>query len=429
MSLFEMSNQSFNVASVLYAIAFVLYAGQLVSAKAVFAKGSTWTARLAWLTHTAALALRWRDAGLGHPPWTNLYESLVFFGWGVMGVHLILELRMKFQLTGVFATAVTFAAMGVASLHPHKEIEPLVPALQSWWLLFHVFMACIAYAFFLGSSFVCVFYLLKDRVRQETLTGAAALVCALFLAIAAGKTFFATGQIEFFKVANMNGQDVIMNFKDQAGNPVKEFVSIPGAAGIFWPLLAFYVLAGAVLLSPASRGRKWARAGYALFFLAAAAHAVILAKILSAPRHVEGLALKSNPYRFAAVVMTFGIAGFFGALLRWKDRLLARLPELGVLDRWGYEAILLGVPFMTLNLVSGAVWAYYAWGRYWGWDPKETWALITWLIYVLYLHMRILGGWRGRKTAVISVLGFFVVIFTYLGVNLVISGLHSYATG
>ena len=83
---------------------------------------------------------------------------------------------------------------------------------------------------------------------------------------------------------------------------------------------------------------------------------------------------------------------------------------------------------MTLNLISGAVWAYYAWGRYWGWDPKETWALITWFIYVIYLHMRILGGWKGRKTALISIFGFFVVIFTYLGVNLVISGLHSYAT-
>jgi cytochrome c-type biogenesis protein CcsB len=83
---------------------------------------------------------------------------------------------------------------------------------------------------------------------------------------------------------------------------------------------------------------------------------------------------------------------------------------------------------MTLNLVSGAVWAYYAWGRYWGWDPKETWALITWFVYVVYMHMRVLGGWKGRKTALISLAGFFVVIFTYLGVNLVISGLHSYAT-
>jgi cytochrome c-type biogenesis protein CcsB len=84
---------------------------------------------------------------------------------------------------------------------------------------------------------------------------------------------------------------------------------------------------------------------------------------------------------------------------------------------------------MTLNLISGGVWAYYAWGRYWGWDPKETWALITWFIYVIYLHTRVLAGWKNRRTALISVFGFFVVIFTYLGVNLVISGLHSYATG
>ena len=81
---------------------------------------------------------------------------------------------------------------------------------------------------------------------------------------------------------------------------------------------------------------------------------------------------------------------------------------------------------MTIGIITGAAWAEYAWGSYWSWDPKETWSLITWFIYAAFLHARLARGWRGKKTAVLSIVGFAAVIFTYLGVNLVISGLHSY---
>jgi len=93
-----------------------------------------------------------------------------------------------------------------------------------------------------------------------------------------------------------------------------------------------------------------------------------------------------------------------------------------------YEYVKSGTrfPFMTLILITGAIWAHEAWGRYWGWDPKETTALVTWLIYAAYIHARRTRGWAGRKAAAISVLGFFSVLFTYLGANLVLSGLHSY---
>lgn len=423
MSLFSWSNQCFNGASIFYALAFFLYAGQLISSKKFFTVGGPWLGRVAWVLHTSALIIRWVDAGVAHPPWTNLYESLVFFSWAVMGAHLFVEVRYGFKLSGVFATAVTFAAMGIASLHPHKEIEPLVPALQSWWLLFHVFMASIAYAFFLASSFFSVFYLLKDKVKLEKMSAVAALVCCFFLCIAAGKAFFLHSDFQFYKVAQMNGQDVIMNMKDANGAKMQQFVSVPGAAYLLWPLLFLYIAAGALLFSP--KREKWGRRA---FLVALAVHTAFLLDLLLAPLFVSQMALKSNPYRLAAVVMTFGIVVFFAALFKWKNQVIAKLPSTDVLDRYGYETITVGIPFMTLNLVSGAVWAYYAWGRYWGWDPKETWALITWFVYVIYLHMRILGGWKGRKTALISLAGFFVVIFTYLGVNLVISGLHSYAT-
>jgi hypothetical protein len=348
MTLFEASNQSFNVASVLYAVAFFLYAGQLVSNKKLYNAGASWVARSAWAMHTLALVLRWMFAGLEHPPWTNLYESLVFFSWGVMTAHLYLELRFGFKLSGVFATALVFAAMGVASLHPHKEIEPLVPALQSWWLLFHVFMACIAYAFFLGASFIAVFFLLKDKVRVQTMAGVAALVCVLFLSIAVGKQFFLTSQVQFFKVAQIPGQaqDVIMNFKGPDGRPMQQFVNLPGAPYIVWPLLLLYLAASSALLSAwiAKLSKKTAgisvvkieRVGQILLCAAIAVQVALLIDIIQASRTVQGMHLKSNPYRLAAVILTLGIASFFASLFWMKDRLIERLPSKEVLDRWNY---------------------------------------------------------------------------------------------
>lgn len=96
------------------------------------------------------------------------------------------------------------------------------------------------------------------------------------------------------------------------------------------------------------------------------------------------------------------------------------------LDLWSYRVIGLGFPFLTIGIISGAVWANEAWGSYWSWDPKETWALITWLLFASYLHSRILKGWQGKKAAVLATVGFFVLWICYLGVNFLAKGLHSY---
>ncbi|MNP41331.1 Cytochrome c biogenesis protein CcsA [compost metagenome] len=100
----------------------------------------------------------------------------------------------------------------------------------------------------------------------------------------------------------------------------------------------------------------------------------------------------------------------------------------GDLDEITYRAIAIGFPIFTLGaLIFAMIWAQIAWGRFWGWDPKEVWALVTWLFYSAYLHLRLARGWQGRKSAWLAVLGFLVVMFTLVGVNLVIAGLHSYA--
>ncbi len=150
-------------------------------------------------------------------------------------------------------------------------------------------------------------------------------------------------------------------------------------------------------------------------------------------------ALKSN-WLIAHVVTCFiGYAAFgiaFGISIMYllKDRagddagpLIARFPDIRILDELNHQMIMFGFLFLTGGIITGSVWANSAWGRYWGWDPKETWSLITWFIYATMLHARLMRGWRGKRIAFLSMTGFAAVLFTYLGVNL-LPGLHSYGS-
>lgn len=149
-------------------------------------------------------------------------------------------------------------------------------------------------------------------------------------------------------------------------------------------------------------------------------------------------ALQSNwlSIHVSTAIISYGAFGvaFGGSMLYLfrgkmaKDEFRRKeLPEWDRLDLISYRAISLGFLFLTLVIVTGAIWAERAWGRYWSWDPKETWSLITWIIYALYLHMRLTKGWRGKKAAWFAVIGFICVVFTYIGVNTLLPGLHSYA--
>ncbi|MEU8227709.1 c-type cytochrome biogenesis protein CcsB [Kribbella sp. NPDC048915] len=107
---------------------------------------------------------------------------------------------------------------------------------------------------------------------------------------------------------------------------------------------------------------------------------------------------------------------------------LRRLPSAEAMDGTAYKVLAFAFPLWTFGvLVAGPIWAYYAWGRAWGWDPKEVWSLVTWVVFAAYLHARATAGWRGRRAAIIAIVGWFVFIFNFVGVNLLVSGLHSYA--
>ena len=149
-------------------------------------------------------------------------------------------------------------------------------------------------------------------------------------------------------------------------------------------------------------------------------------------------ALRSNWLGFhvsTAIISygAFGVSFVLGIIFLMREKMKDQsfldrhIPAKEKVDMISYRAVSLGLLFLTFTIISGAIWAERAWGSYWSWDPKETWSLVTWIIYALYLHLRIRRGWRGRAAAIFAVVGFICVLFTYIGVNTFLPGIHSYA--
>jgi len=133
---------------------------------------------------------------------------------------------------------------------------------------------------------------------------------------------------------------------------------------------------------------------------------------------------------YGAFAVAFGVSLMY--LMKQKSAddtgsMMSHLPDANVLDELNHQLVMFGFLFLSAGIITGAVWANSAWGRYWGWDPKETWSLITWFVYATLLHARLMRGWRGKRTAILSIGGFAAVMFTYFGVNL-LPGLHSYGS-
>ncbi len=148
-------------------------------------------------------------------------------------------------------------------------------------------------------------------------------------------------------------------------------------------------------------------------------------------------ALRSNWLGFhvsTAIIAygAFGVSFVLGIIFLMRDRLRAHgfldshIPDKEKLDMIEYRSVALGILFLSFTIITGAIWAERAWGSYWSWDPKETWSLVTWIIYAVYLHLRIRRGYRGKSAAIFAIIGFICVIFTYIGVNVLLPGMHSY---
>lgn len=149
--------------------------------------------------------------------------------------------------------------------------------------------------------------------------------------------------------------------------------------------------------------------------------------------HVTAMIVASGLFIFGAVVTILYLLAdrserrVAAGQPSFSAGILQHLPGSAVLDRLSYRSILFAFPVWTFGVMAGAIWADHAWGRYWGWDPKETWSFITWVVYAMFLHARATAGWRGKRAAYIHLAGFVCLLFNLVGVNLLITGLHSYA--
>ena len=379
-------------------------------------------AALALLCHTAALGLRWVEGGLYRPPWTNLYESLIYFSWGLAVVTFISELKFRVRYLGLFAYALVFAGLGMAYLTPAKAINPLVPSLQSWWILAHSCLAAFAYSGLVVGSLFSFLYLIKMGLGERSLGMWTAVLGVIGVILAGGTDFLLRGEYRLYEMVSLGGHWVRNAIP--GSDPVKYFqVLVPWVAPLLWAALILYAVSALSYLVARRSPMPWMKA---LLSTAVLVHIGTIGWIYVQSVIRPSLTLGSNPYHLAFISIFAAIQLFLVMDLYFPGGLARSLPAAEKLDRMSLNLILFGFPFMTLILITGAIWAHEAWGRYWGWDPKETTALMTWLIYAVYIHARRMRGWAGRKAAVIAVVGFYSVIFTYLGSNLVLSGLHSY---
>jgi cytochrome c-type biogenesis protein CcsB len=295
--------------------------------------------RLAWAAVVMALIgtmVRWYEGhqmgpDIGHIPVSNLYEVFVLFCWMTALFYLYFESQYQTRSLGGLVMLVVSAAVGFllwyTLVREAHEIQPLVPALKSWWMKLHVPANFVGYGMFALAAMVSLGYLIKQQAEQTRWHKLAPLwLLGLLLCL------------------------VPLVFRKSSYE----------AGGMYW--VGYLAVSGAV-----------------------------------------------------AAMMVLA-----------RRPIAARLPSYEIMDDVMYKAIAVGFAFFTIATVLGALWAAEAWGGYWSWDPKETWALIVWLNYAAWLHMRLMKGLRGTVAAWWALAGLGVTTFAFLGVNMFLSGLHSY---
>jgi cytochrome c-type biogenesis protein CcsB len=415
-------------ALVFYAGAGALYLGFGVTGTdsyIKFASLATWAGLIA---NTAAVAHRWYEAG--HPPFASVYEMLLSFVWTLAALTLIAEKRYGVKVIGTVTMPVAIVGVVLMQLL-RSDVRPLVPALQSTWLHVHVTLAMLAYAACALSFALAMMFLIQDKMKTETFLAATSIFTAgIYTAI--------LGRFEGWGGFNVVAWDLENKQEVFISRGVRLFVTIPDLGWLM--LLVFAAVLAPMVLYLLSAFRKKE------IFLSMANRAVFISILLQTLALIffllrtrdgqypsldaEGLyptSLAASPFILAALVGGI-FANLLYLLLLWRREDLERLlPSSENLDRITYKTICIAFPLLTLMIAAGAFWANRAWGSYWNWDPKETWAAITWLVYAGYLHMRITRGWRGRRAAYFAILGFAVVMFTFFGVTYLLPGLHAYA--
>jgi cytochrome c-type biogenesis protein CcsB len=391
-----------------------------------FASIATW---LGLLANTGAVAHRWYESG--HPPFASIYEMLLSFVWTLAILTLIAEKKYGVKVIGTVTMPVAIVGVVLMQLL-RTEVHPLVPALQSTWLHVHVTLAMLAYAACALSFALAMMFLIQDKVKTETFLAATSLATiATYLSIVLTR-------FERWGGLNLIAWDAERQREVFIAKGVRLFVTVPDLGWLM-------VLVLVAVTTPLALYLVWRKTGNSglieianrAVFISILLQALALVFFILRARDGQYASLDAEGlYQTNLAASPFILSGLVGGifvsllylLLLWRRSDLERmLPSAEELDRITYKTIAIAFPLLTLMIAAGAYWANKTWGSYWSWDPKETWAAITWLVYAGYLHMRITRGWRGRRAAYFAILGFAVVMFTFFGVTYLLPGMHAYA--
>lgn len=413
--------------------------------------------------------VRWIEAGeregwLGGKVWRyfpldNLYSLTLGFCAGAALATLIIIRSPKYRILGAFALPVISVIM-LQAFFFGGEIRTLPPILNSYWLPMHVTTATFGYGAAAVSVCIALAYLLKDGVRLEAFAIAAALFGLLVLSLANGGNVLFNA--EYGPSLTLENQALPLRAVLPYAGPVMFaafFVLLAALVLFVWarnngqPNLNVWAWrffgAGAVVIGlgiglifyqisqTTNAGALATSRDYGEFgaFLAKnmqtdvpdAQQSLFAQGWLRQNGSRLALSYNSNPVEFAAFFAVVAALLMTGLIALKRETVVAALPSLDALDALLYRTVGVVVPLLTLLLITGAVWANESWGRYWGWDPKEVGALVSWLAFAGYLHLRFVGGWKGRRSVYIVLIGFVLIIFTWLGVSYLLPGMHSYA--
>lgn len=365
--------------------------------------------------HTTSFILRWVD--VGRPPYGGINEVVMSFAWALVLINLVVVYSARFRQMNLVSMPLATIAVLLATIFPTERTGFLVPALNTYWLYIHVSMAMLAYPTFAISFVIALLYLIKDRVRPESFgiyITAITFLVYLFLdqfSLITSATYHLTGFAD--------GRPIMV------APEVPLRVPMPGVGPVFLSVLSlsllafiFYVLSG--------KRPQYGRRAWRLVLVSLPLQIIGLLVLIYHITRTPTVSFSSSPFELTGMAIALLSTLFLCVLTAKQEAIIQILPEREKLDWLVYRTITFGLPLLSLQIITGAIWAGEAWGRYWGWDPKEVWALITALVYVAYLHVRMTRNWTGRRSVYFSIVGFACVLFTYLGVTYLLSGLHSY---
>ncbi len=394
MGLASLSSNLLFVSFIAYLVATLFFGGAVKGAKSEAAyKNNRWgkiaitITVIGFITHLGYFITRWIASG--HAPVSNMFEFTTAFGMMLVGAFILLFYLYRTPSLGLFALPIAIIIIGYASMFP-KEITPLIPALKSYWLYVHVITAALGESILAISAVAGLIYLLKNidlTKKSKQRFWLEAVIFTLILVIGfvlSSTTFKLTGYEAQFTFVDKNEQlaEITYNYPPLFG--------MSGYKSLTPDVMTPWAEMPAIVNAKTLTTFVWSIASGIVLYL-------ILRLIFRRP--------------LAALLQPF-----------------AKKANSQLMDEIGYRAVMIGFPVFTLGaLIFAMIWAHEAWSRFWGWDPKEVWALITWLFYAAFLHLRLSRGWDGEKSAWLAVIGFVIIMFNLIAVNLIIAGLHSYA--